>query len=63
MCIVAEKLKFLGLAPLLQPSFLYFGVAKIAILAISSAQMLLVLTVESLQRNAYFLQHMHLYRT
>ena len=31
MRTVAKKLKFLDLAPLLQPSFLCFGVAKIAI--------------------------------
>ena len=31
MCTILEKLKFLGLAPLLQLSFLCFGVAKIAI--------------------------------
>ena len=31
MCTVTEKLKFLGLTSLLQPFFLCFGVAKIAI--------------------------------
>ena len=31
MCTLAEKWKFLALTPLLQPSFLCFGVAKIAI--------------------------------